>query len=56
MRSRPFAYGVVLVLGIVRPAVAQGNAAQQTPARQQLQQIHLPQSTRNSLTSREIWS
>ena len=45
-RSRAFALacGVMLVLGIVRSAVAQGNAAQQTPARQQLQQIHTPQS------------
>jgi periplasmic protein CpxP/Spy len=46
MRSRPFtlAYGVMLVLGIVCSAVAQEDAAQQTPARQQLQQIHTPQS------------
>jgi periplasmic protein CpxP/Spy len=46
MRSRPFtlAYGVMLVLGIVCSAVAQEDAAQQTPARQQLQQIHAPQS------------
>jgi periplasmic protein CpxP/Spy len=46
MRSRPFtlACGVMLVLGIVRPALAQENAAQQDPARQQLQRIHTPQS------------
>jgi hypothetical protein len=45
-RSRAFALacGLMLVLGIVRSAVAQGNAAQQTPARQQLQQIHTSQS------------
>jgi periplasmic protein CpxP/Spy len=46
MRSRAFtlAYGGMLVLGMVHSAVAQDNAAQQTPARQQLQQIHTPQS------------
>jgi hypothetical protein len=46
MRSRPFALvcRVILVLGMVCPAVAQEDAAQQTPARQQLQQIHSPQS------------
>jgi periplasmic protein CpxP/Spy len=46
MRSRSFtlACGVMLVLGIVGPAVAQENGAQQTPARQQLQEIHTPQS------------
>jgi periplasmic protein CpxP/Spy len=36
--------GVMLVLSIVRPAVAQDNGAQQAKARQQLQQIHTPQS------------
>jgi periplasmic protein CpxP/Spy len=46
MRSRPFALacGVMLVMGMVCSAVAQEDAAQQTPARQQLQQIHTPQS------------
>jgi hypothetical protein len=34
----------MLMLGIVCSAVAQEDAAQQTPARQQLQQIHTPQS------------
>jgi Spy/CpxP family protein refolding chaperone len=34
----------MLVLGVVCSALAQENAAQQTPARQQLQQIHTPQS------------
>jgi periplasmic protein CpxP/Spy len=42
--SITLACGVMLVPGIVRSAVTQGNAAQQTPARQQLQQIHTPQS------------
>jgi DNA anti-recombination protein RmuC len=46
MRNRylTLAYGVMLVLGIIGPAVAQDNAAQQSSARQQLQHIHTPQS------------
>ena len=46
MRSRPFtlAYGVMLMLGMAGPAVAQDNGAQQPSARQQLQHIHTPQS------------
>jgi periplasmic protein CpxP/Spy len=46
MRSRPFtlAYGVMLMLGMAGPAVAQDNAVQQPSARQQLQHIHTPQS------------
>jgi hypothetical protein len=46
MRNRPFAlaYGVVLILGIAGPAVAQDNGVQQPSARQQLQHIHTPQS------------
>ena len=46
MRNRPFtlAYGVVLVLAMAGPAVAQDNAAQQPSARQELQHIHTPQS------------
>jgi periplasmic protein CpxP/Spy len=46
MRNRPFtlAYGVMLMLGMAGPAVAQDNAAQQPSARQQLQHIHTPQS------------
>jgi periplasmic protein CpxP/Spy len=46
MRSRllTLACAVILVLGIVRCAVAQENAAQRAPARQQLQEIHTPQS------------
>jgi protein CpxP len=46
MRNRPFviAYGVVLLLGMAGPAVAQDNGAHQPSARQQLQHIHTPQS------------
>ncbi|MCU1225122.1 MAG: hypothetical protein JWQ42_3215 [Edaphobacter sp.] len=46
MRNRSFllAYGVVLMLGVSGPAVAQNNGVQQPSARQQLQQIHAPQS------------
>ena len=48
MRSRLFTVAfeviLVLVLGIVRCAVAQENAAQREPARQQLQEVHTPQS------------
>jgi ribosome recycling factor len=46
MRNRPLtlAYGVMLMLGLTRPAVAQDNGAQQPSARQQLQHIHTPQS------------
>ena len=46
MRKRPFtlAFGVMLMLGMGGPAVAQNNGAQQPSARQQLQHIHTPQS------------
>jgi periplasmic protein CpxP/Spy len=46
MRNRGFAiaYGVLLMLGMAGPAVAQDNGAQQPSARQQLQHIHTPQS------------
>jgi protein CpxP len=46
MRNRAFILpcGVILLLGITAPAVAQDNGAQQTSARQQLQHIHTPQS------------
>jgi hypothetical protein len=46
MRNRPFtlAYGVILMLGMAGPAVAQDNGVQQPSARQQLQYIHTPQS------------
>ena len=46
MRNRPFtlATGVMLMLGVAGPALAQDNGAQQPSARQQLQHIHTPQS------------
>jgi protein CpxP len=46
MRNRPFtlASGVMLMLGMAGPAVAQDNGIQQPSARQQLQHIHTPQS------------
>jgi len=45
MRNRIFtlAYGVVLILGVGGPAIAQDNGGQQPSARQQLQHIHTPQ-------------
>jgi periplasmic protein CpxP/Spy len=46
MRNRLFvlAYGAMFMLGMAGLAVAQDNGAQQPSARQQLQQIHSPQS------------
>jgi periplasmic protein CpxP/Spy len=46
MRNRTFtlAYGVMLMLGMAGPAIAQDNGVQQPSARQQLQDIHTPQS------------
>jgi periplasmic protein CpxP/Spy len=46
MRNRPFtlAYGVMFMLGMAGPALAQDNGAQQPSARQQLQHIHTRQS------------
>jgi hypothetical protein len=46
LRNRPFAiaYGLVLMLGMAGPAVAQDNGSRQPSARQQLQHIHTPQS------------
>ena len=46
MRYRTFmlAYGIVIMLGVAGPAVAQDNGAQQPSARQQLRRIHSPQS------------
>jgi len=46
MQNRSFTliYAVMLMLGIGDPAIAQDNAAQEPSARQQLQQIHTPQS------------
>jgi ribosome recycling factor len=52
MRNRPFtpAFGVMLMLGMARPAIAQDNGVQQPSARQQLQHIHTPQSIDEKLT------
>jgi protein CpxP len=52
MRYRPLtlAYGVMLMLGMARPAVAQDNGVPQPSARQQLQHIHTPQSIDQELT------
>jgi periplasmic protein CpxP/Spy len=46
MRNRYFtlAYGIVFMLGVAGPAVAQDSGTQQPSARQQLQHIHTPQS------------
>jgi periplasmic protein CpxP/Spy len=43
-RTYTLAYGVVPMLGMAGPAVAQNNGEQQPSARQQLQHIHTPQS------------
>ena len=52
MRIRPFtlAYGIMIVLGLVRHAVAQDEGALQPSARQQLQHIHTAQSIDQKLT------
>jgi hypothetical protein len=46
MPNRPFtlAYGLMLLLGVVSPTVAQDTWAKLPSARQQLQHIHTPQS------------
>ena len=46
MQNRHFtlAFGVVLMIRMAGPAVAQDNGAQQTPASQELQHIHTAQS------------
>jgi Spy/CpxP family protein refolding chaperone len=46
MQNRRFtlAHGVMLVLGMAGPAVAQDNGAQPPSAREQIQHIHTPQS------------
>jgi hypothetical protein len=51
MRNRLFrlVYGVLLILEIARPAVAQDNGAQQPSAREQHQPIHSPQSIDHEL-------
>jgi predicted HTH transcriptional regulator len=41
----------MLTLGLTGPAVAQGNGAQPTSARQQVQHIHTPQSIDQKLAS-----
>jgi periplasmic protein CpxP/Spy len=52
MRIRPFtlACGVMIMLGLVRHAVAQDDGALQPSARQQLQHIHTAQSIDQKLT------
>jgi predicted HTH transcriptional regulator len=40
----PLAWGVMLLIGMAGPAVAQSNAEQQPSARQQLQQVHSARS------------
>jgi hypothetical protein len=51
MRNQSFALvcGVMLALGMPGHAVAQNNAARQPSAREQLQQIHTPQSIDDKL-------
>jgi protein CpxP len=51
MRNRTFtlAYGVMLMLGMAGPAVAQDNGAQRPSAREQLQHIHTPKSIDQAL-------
>jgi periplasmic protein CpxP/Spy len=44
IRSFTLAYGVMLMLGLARPAVAQDDGVQQPAAREQLQRIYTPQS------------
>jgi periplasmic protein CpxP/Spy len=46
MRNRRFTFacGVMIMLGMAGPGVAQDNGVQQQSARQQLQHIHTPQS------------
>lgn len=44
MRVFTLAYGVMLMLGMAIPAIAQNEGIQQPSARQQLQNIHTPQS------------
>ena len=43
-RSLTLAHGVMFMLAMAHPAVAQDNGGQQPSARQQLQHIHTPQS------------
>jgi len=48
-QSLTLAYGIVLALGTAGSAVAQDNGSQQPSARQQLQEIHTPQSINQEL-------
>ena len=50
IRHRAFSCGLILLLGIAVPAIAQDNGAQQPSAQQQLQHIHTPQSIDQELT------
>jgi len=52
LRHLPFVFtcGVILTLGMSGPCISQDNAAEQPPARQQLQHIHAPQSIDQELT------
>jgi hypothetical protein len=43
-RTLTLVYGVILMLGMASPAVAQDTGVQQPSARQQLQRIHTPHS------------
>jgi periplasmic protein CpxP/Spy len=44
IRTVTLAYGVMFILGMSGPAVAQDNGAMQPSARQQLQHVHTPRS------------
>ena len=50
IRSFTLAYGVMLIFGLARPAVAQDNGVQHPSAREQLQRIYTPQSIDQELT------
>jgi chromosome condensin MukBEF ATPase and DNA-binding subunit MukB len=52
MRNRPFTFasGIMLMLGMAGPALAQKNGAWQPSAREQLQHIHTRQSIDQELT------
>ena len=49
-RALPLAYGLMFVLGIAGPAVAQDNGEQQPSARKQRQRAHTPESIDEKLT------
>ena len=50
IRHLAFSCGLIVLLGIAVPAIAQDNGAQQPSAQQQLQHIHTPQSIDQELT------